>query len=117
MRSTMRRGPLTTCGQRWRFCAAPSRRWGRRSRRTARPIYSLTLGHIAKTQATIGARLEAIEGHPALRMTPATFGEQVERAVANASREGPIPAVVSPAAISGQVRAAIRVSMSRSNRP
>ena len=51
------------------------------------PDYSLTLGHIAKTQAAIGTRLEAIEGHPALRMTPAAFGEQLERAVTNASRE------------------------------
>ena len=51
------------------------------------PDYSLSLGHIAKTQAAIGARLEAIEGHPALRITPAAFGEQLERAVTNASRE------------------------------
>src|SRR3954463_538351 len=50
------------------------------------PDYSLSLGHIAKTQAAVGARLEAIEGHPALRMTPAAFGEQLERAVTNASR-------------------------------
>src|SRR6185436_6859674 len=48
------------------------------------PDYSLSLGHIAKTQAAIGTRLEAIESHPALRMTPAAFGEQ---AVTNASRE------------------------------
>jgi len=51
------------------------------------PDYSLSLGHIAKAQAAIGTRLETIEGHPALRMTPATFSEQVERAVAKASRE------------------------------
>src|SRR3954468_15481866 len=51
------------------------------------PDYSLSLGHIAKAQAAIGTRLETIEGHPALRMTPATFGEQLERAVTNASRE------------------------------
>jgi Family of unknown function (DUF6118) len=51
------------------------------------PDYSLSLGQIAKTQAAIGTRLEAIEGHPALRMTPAAFGEQLERAVGNASRE------------------------------
>src|SRR5689334_8413372 len=50
------------------------------------PDYSLSLGQIAKTQAAIGTRLEAIEGHPALRMTPAAFGEQLERAVTNASR-------------------------------
>src|SRR3954466_6043272 len=51
------------------------------------PDYSLSLGHIAKAQAAIGTRLEAIEGHPALRMTPATFSEQLERVVTNASRE------------------------------
>src|SRR6476619_4545974 len=51
------------------------------------PDYSLSLGQIAKTQAAIGTRLEAIEGHPALRITPAAFGEQLERAVTNASRE------------------------------
>src|SRR3954452_11353204 len=51
------------------------------------PDYSLSLGHIAKAQAAIGTRLETIEGHPALRMTPATFSEQLERAVTNASRE------------------------------
>src|SRR3954454_14668713 len=51
------------------------------------PDYSLSLGQIAKTQAAIGTRLEAIEDHPALRMTPAAFGEQLERAVTNASRE------------------------------
>src|SRR3954469_17496132 len=50
------------------------------------PDYSLSLGQIAKTQAAIGTRREAIEGHPALRMTPAAFGEQLERAVTNASR-------------------------------
>ena len=36
------------------------------------PDYSLSLGHIAKAQAAIGTRLETIEGHPALRMTPAS---------------------------------------------
>src|SRR4051795_9713025 len=51
------------------------------------PDYSLTLGQIAKTQAAIGAHLETMEGHPALRLTPAAFGEQVERAVAEASRK------------------------------
>src|SRR3954470_11437527 len=51
------------------------------------PDYSLSLGHIAKAQAAIGTRLETIEGHPALRMTPAMFREQHERAVTNASGE------------------------------
>ena len=34
------------------------------------PDYSLTLGQIAKAQAAMGARLEAMEGHPALQLTP-----------------------------------------------
>jgi hypothetical protein len=51
------------------------------------PDYSLTLGQIAKTQAAIGAHLEAMEGHPALRLTPAAFGEQVGRAVAGTTRK------------------------------
>src|SRR3954451_18723530 len=51
------------------------------------PDYSLSLGHIAKAQAAIATRLETIEGHPALRMTPATFSEQLERTGTNASRE------------------------------
>jgi hypothetical protein len=51
------------------------------------PDYSLTRGQIAKTQAAIGAHLETMESHPALKLTPAAFGEQVERAVAEASRQ------------------------------
>src|SRR3954468_12642760 len=51
------------------------------------PDYSLTLGQIAKTQAAIRAHLETMESHPALKLTPAAFGEQVERAVAEASRQ------------------------------
>src|SRR5215212_3157633 len=51
------------------------------------PDYSLTLGQIAKTQAAIGAHLEAMEGHPALRLTPAASGEQVGPAVVEASRK------------------------------
>src|SRR3954454_16804747 len=37
------------------------------------PDYSLTLGQIAKTQAAIGAHLEAMEAHPALKLTPAAI--------------------------------------------
>ena len=51
------------------------------------PDYSLTLGQITTTQAAIGAHLETMENHPALQLTPAAFGEQVERAVAEASRQ------------------------------
>src|SRR3954451_9018553 len=51
------------------------------------PDYSLTLGQIAKAQAAMGARLEAMEGHPALQLTPEAFGGRVERAVTEASRQ------------------------------
>src|SRR3954469_5635756 len=50
------------------------------------PDYSLTLGQIAKAQATVCEHLAAMADHPALRLTPAAFGEQVERAGAEASR-------------------------------
>src|SRR3954467_782280 len=93
----MRRGRSTTCGRRSRAFddlraeVAVLRRavetLGPALKENRSPDYSLSLGHIAKTQAAIGTRLEAIEGPPALRMTPAAFGEQVERAVTNASRE------------------------------
>src|SRR5215212_3555753 len=42
------------------------------------PAYSLTLGQIAKAQATVCEHLAAMEGHPAL---------QLERAVTEASRQ------------------------------
>src|SRR3954467_15642411 len=93
----MRRGRSTTCGRRSRAFddlraeVAVLRRaveaLGPALKENRSPDYSLSLGHIAKAQAAIGTRLEAIEGHPALRMTPAAFGEQLERAVTNASRE------------------------------
>src|SRR3982751_5397482 len=51
------------------------------------PDYSLTLGQFAKAQATVCEHLAAVEGHPALRLTPAVLGEQMERAVADASRK------------------------------
>jgi hypothetical protein len=51
------------------------------------PDYSLTLGQIAKAQAAMGARLEAMEGHPALQLTPEAFGARVEQAVTEASRQ------------------------------
>src|SRR3954471_19798966 len=51
------------------------------------PDYSLTLGQFAKAQATVCEHLAVVEGHPALRLTPAAFGEQVERAVADVMRK------------------------------
>src|SRR5215207_7282899 len=54
---------------------------------TRAPDYSLTLGQFSKAQAMVCEHLAAVEGHPALRLTPAAFGEQVEGAVAEASRK------------------------------
>src|SRR3954449_12736222 len=51
------------------------------------PDYSLTLGQIAKAQATVCEHLAAMEGQPALQLTPETFGARVERAVTEASRQ------------------------------
>jgi hypothetical protein len=65
------------------------------------PDYSLTLGQIAKAQATVCEHLAAMEDHPALRLTPAAFGEQVERAVAEASRKTLRDAEGAARAISG----------------
>ena len=58
---------------------------------TRAPDYSLTLGQFAQAQATVCEHLAAVEGHPALRLTPAAFGEQVERAVADASTRRRLP--------------------------
>src|SRR3954465_7626862 len=51
------------------------------------PDYSLTLGQIAKAQATVCEHLAAMEGHPALQLTPEAFRARVERAVTEASRQ------------------------------
>jgi hypothetical protein len=51
------------------------------------PDYSLTLGQSAKAQATVYEHLAAMEGHPALQLTPEAFGARVERAVAEALRK------------------------------
>src|SRR5829696_7942945 len=51
------------------------------------PDYSLTLGQIAKAQATVCEHLAAMESHPALQLTPEAFRARVERAVTEASRQ------------------------------
>jgi hypothetical protein len=38
------------------------------------PDYSLTLGQIARAQATVYEHLAAMEGHPALQLMPEAFG-------------------------------------------
>jgi len=43
--------------------------------------YALTLGEIVKEQQAIGARLAAIESHPALAMTPEGYSERLSAAV------------------------------------
>jgi Family of unknown function (DUF6118) len=44
------------------------------------PDYSPDLGRIAKTLNHVSATLEAIEAHPALRLTPEQFGQAMARA-------------------------------------
>ena len=51
------------------------------------PDYSSTLGEIAQDLGSIRERLEQIERHPALRVSPAHFGEAVARAGSDAMRE------------------------------
>jgi hypothetical protein len=51
------------------------------------PDYSSTLGEIAQDLGSIRERLEQIERHPALRVSPAQFGEAVARAGSDAMRE------------------------------
>ena len=83
----MPRGRLRTCGRRWWCLRRAVEALGPALKENRAPDYSLTLGQIAKAQATVCEHLAAMEGHPALRLTPAAFGEQVERAVAEASRK------------------------------
>ena len=40
----------------------------------ASPDYSPSFGAVGKTLASVDARLAGIEGHPALKMTPAQHG-------------------------------------------
>jgi len=51
------------------------------------PDYSSTLGEIAQDLGSIRERLEQIERHPALRVSPVKFGEAVARAGSDAMRE------------------------------
>ncbi len=51
------------------------------------PDYTTSLGAIAKGLTEVSDRLAQIEQHPALRVTPANFGEAVARAGSGAMRE------------------------------
>ena len=51
------------------------------------PDYTTSLGAIAKGLTEVSGRLAQIEQHPALRVTPANFGEAVARAGSGAMRE------------------------------
>ena len=46
----------------------------------ASPDYSPSFGAVGKALANVDARLAGIEGHPALKMTPAQHGDAIERA-------------------------------------
>jgi hypothetical protein len=48
------------------------------------PDYALTLGAIAKELQAIGARLDTIENHPAITMTPERYAGQLNAAVERA---------------------------------
>ena len=52
------------------------------------PDYALTLGAIAKELQAIGARLDTIESHPAMAMTPAKYAGQLNAAVERAHQAG-----------------------------
>jgi hypothetical protein len=51
------------------------------------PDYTPTLGAISKRLQEVGARLQAIEGHPALRMTPEHHQQAIVQAGSSAMRE------------------------------
>ena len=51
------------------------------------PDYTTSLGAIAKGLTEVSGRLAQIEQHPALRVTPANFGEALARAGSGAMRE------------------------------
>lgn len=51
----------------------------------AAPDYSPTLGQMAQELRAVGQRLAAIEGHPALRLTPGEIGHQVAAGVRQAN--------------------------------
>ena len=52
------------------------------------PDYALTLGAIAKKLQAIGARLDTIENHPAMAMTPAKYAGQLDAVVERAHQAG-----------------------------
>jgi len=53
----------------------------------APPDYSPSFGAVGKTLASVDARLAGIEGHPALKMTPAQHGGAMREAGADIMRE------------------------------
>lgn len=53
----------------------------------AAPDYSPTLGEMAQELRAVGQRLAAIEGHPALRLTPGEIGQQVAAGVRQAGED------------------------------
>ena len=52
------------------------------------PDYALTLGAMAKELQGVSARLEAIESHPAMAMTPARYAGQLDAAAEGARQAG-----------------------------
>jgi hypothetical protein len=54
----------------------------------AAPDYALTLGAIVKELQGVGARLAAIEGHPAMAMTPEGYSAQLTAAAERAHQAG-----------------------------
>jgi hypothetical protein len=48
------------------------------------PDYALTLGAIAKEMQAIGARLDTIENHPAIAMTPESYSGRLDAAMERA---------------------------------
>ena len=52
----------------------------------ASPDYSPSFGAVGKTLASVDARLAGIEGHPALKMTPAQHGGAMQQAGADIMR-------------------------------